>query len=531
MVGFIQYDNFVSGDAKMKISTILNKCLQIFSILVVGCIFIINFFYNSTVSYDANEKILIEPHFVKSMIFIIFAAIIFAVFPFKKKLEKIKEKHFFLTLTALFTLMAIYLICNVDNTIRADALETTNCAKLFLSGDKSIFAKGNYMYIYPHQIGLMLYKALLHLFFEDNSISFVTNFLLVLGINFFTYKISDLIFANRLTNNITILLSFLFLPQFFFILFAYGTVPGLFFTILSVYFALRFSKNLHYRDLILTIISGSIAVILRKNFLICIIAIVIFLCLDLFKKFSFKHLILMVSIIIFAIIPLKTLQNYFVVESKGVPSTLWIAMGTDIDNNHRGPGWYDGTSYSIYVSEDYNSEKAAQIATQKIKDNLQKMKNSPVSAAKFFAKKVISQWADPVFQSVWSGPLEDCNQYTKTPFLKSIFTGGFAENILSNAMKLYMIIFWGLALMFILKYQDKHYGWQLAYLIVIGGFIFHVFWEAKSQYVYPYFFSIVPFAAFSLSQVFDNLDSFKKRFLTKNGVLCRFKNKATVKSE
>lgn len=509
----------------MKISTSLSKCLQIFSILVVGSIFILNFFYNSTVSYDAQEKILIEPHFVKSIIFVIFAAIIFTVFPFKKNLEKIKEKHLFLILTAVFTLMAIYLICNVDYSIRADALETTNYAKKFLSGDKTVFAKGSYLYIYPHQIGLMLYKALLHFFFEDNTIIFSTNFLLVLGINFFTYKISDLIFANRLTNNITILLSFLFLPQFFFILFAYGTIPGLFFTILSIYYTLKFSKNLHYRDLILTIISGSIAVILRKNFLICIIAIVIFLCLDLFKKFSFKHLILIVSLVIFTIIPLKTLQSYFVNESKGVPSTLWIAMGTDIDNDCHGPGWYDGTSYSIFVSEDYNSEKAFQIAIQKIKNNLQKMKNDPASAAKFFYKKIISQWTDPVFQSVWSGPLEDCNQYTKTPFLKSIFNGGFAEDMLSNAMKLYMIIFWGLASIFILKYQNKYHGWQLVFLIVVGGFVFHIFWEAKSQYIYPYFFSIVPFAAFSLSQVFDNLDSLKKRFLTKNGVLCRFKNK------
>ena len=73
----------------MKISTSLSKCLQIFSILVVGSIFILNFFYNSTVSYDAQEKILIEPHFVKSIIFVIFAAIIFTVFPFKKNLEKI----------------------------------------------------------------------------------------------------------------------------------------------------------------------------------------------------------------------------------------------------------------------------------------------------------------------------------------------------------------------------------------------------------------------------------------------------------
>ncbi len=505
----------------MKLSNILSKCLQIFSILVIGAIFILNIFYNTTVSYDSNETISIESHFIKSLLFILLAAIIFFVFPFKEKLKKINEKHLFLILTAIFTGMAIYLICNVDHIIRADALSTAESAQRFLNSDNTIFAKGEYLYIYPHQIGLMLYKAVGYFFFADNAISFYTNFFLIIGINFFTFKISDLIFANRLTNNITILLSFFFLPQFFFILFAYGTIPGLFFVVLSIYFTLRFCKNRKYIDLILTIVSGAAAVFLRKNFLICIIAIVIFLCLDLLKRFSFKHLILIASVIILAIVPMSTLQSYFNVEAKGIPSTAWIAMGTDIDNVTKGPGWFDCTSYETYVAEDYDAQKTSQIATQKLKDNLQKMKDSPVTTAVFFSKKVISQWTDPLFQSIWSGPLEDCDQYAKTPFLKSIYNGGFAEDILSNAMKLYMIIFWGLALMFVLKYQDKHYGWQLVYLMAIGGFIFHIIWEAKSQYVYPYFFSIVPFAAFALSKVFDNVETLKKRFTGKSSALSK----------
>lgn len=249
----------------------------------------------------------------------------------------------------------------------------------------------------------------------------------------------------------------------------------------------------------LTIVSGAVSVILRKNFLICIIAIIIFLCLDMLKKFSFKHLILIVSLILFAILPLQILQNCFVSESKGIPSAAWVAMGTDINNYFCGPGWYDGTGYDIYVSQDYNSAKTSQIVTQIIQDNWEKTKNDPVSASDFFYKKTISIWTEPVFQSVWSGPLENCNQYTKTRLLKSIYNGYSAENILANSMKLYMILFWGLALLFVWKPQNKHYGWQIVYLIAVGGFMFHIFWEAKSQYIYPYFFTIIPFAAFSFT--------------------------------
>ena len=43
---------------------------------------------------------------------------------------------------------------------------------------------------------------------------------------------------------------------------------------------------------------------------------------------------------------------------------------------------------------------------------------------------------------------------------------------------------------------------QLFFLIVIlGGFCFHTIWEAKSQYIYPYFVMLLPCAAAGISDV------------------------------
>lgn len=37
-------------------------------------------------------------------------------------------------------------------------------------------------------------------------------------------------------------------------------------------------------------------------------------------------------------------------------------------------------------------------------------------------------------------------------------------------------------------------------LVILGGFLFHTLWEAKSQYIFPYFVCLLPWAAAGLSQ-------------------------------
>ena len=68
-------------------------------------------------------------------------------------------------------------------------------------------------------------------------------------------------------------------------------------------------------------------------------------------------------------------------------------------------------------------------------------------------------------------------------------------------MKAYMIAFFGLSLLFIARYHKQHNGWELFFLTFIGGVLFHIIWEAKSQYVYPYFFPLMPFVAFSAANI------------------------------
>ena len=46
-------------------------------------------------------------------------------------------------------------------------------------------------------------------------------------------------------------------------------------------------------------------------------------------------------------------------------------------------------------------------------------------------------------------------------------------------------------------------------LAVLGGFLFHTLWEAKSQYILPYFVCMLPCAAAGLAEALDVLKKWR----------------------
>ena len=129
------------------------------------------------------------------------------------------------------------------------------------------------------------------------------------------------------------------------------------------------------------------------------------------------------------------------------------------------------------------------------------MKAEPARARRFFLDKTISQWCDPMYESVWTGPLEDCGQYTHTEILQSLYTGGTWAAGIADYLKTLCIGLWVFALLFLIFSGGKQTGWEMLYLYFIGGLLFHTFWEGKSQYTYTYLFVLIPFAAYAFRQV------------------------------
>lgn len=504
---------------KISFYGFLKNCLWGVSLFAVFALFFLNFVYNASVSYDGREKVSFENHIIPSIVMLFILATLPLLFIVGKDLmKKINRKHLFWILSLIYTVMAVYLIVNVDSAIRADAGTVFSIAKNISKGDYSAFLSSGYIERYPHQTGLLFYDGLLQIFTKSPVISFLANFAFVIGINYLTVKTTHLLFKRDDVTVVSTFVVFAFLPQFFFILFAYGLTPGFFFMTLSFYNAIKFAYEKKISNAVFTGIGMGMATFFKQNFLIGGIAIAIFFFLQIFKekkKEKLKMLIALICVTVFMFVPSTLVKSYYQLKTdikleQGAPSILWVAMGTDIDNNYRAPGWYTGFNYYTYTNSGYNTEKSSEIGKEQLKLNIEKIKENPKEAFIFFYDKTISQWCEPMFQSVWSGPLEDCGQYTHTELLKSIYTGGLAETVIATFSKLVVLAIFGFSAAF-LFFEKKHNGWEIALMFLIGGLLFHTVWEGKSQYTYPYVFTLIPFACYGIKCVADKLDAVERK--------------------
>ena len=68
---------------------------------------------------------------------------------------------------------------------------------------------------------------------------------------------------------------------------------------------------------------------------------------------------------------------------QGMHTFFWIVMGTDIDNEVRGPGWYNSIGWKVMGDHDYNVEESNEEARRLLEENLQKIQDNPGKAAAF----------------------------------------------------------------------------------------------------------------------------------------------------
>lgn len=177
----------------------------------------------------------------------------------------------------------------------------------------------------------------------------------------------------------------------------------------------------------------------------------------------------------------------------------YIAMGTDLENQKRAPGWYNEYNEQVYKEAAHcDSKLAAELSKEKVGENIRESLRNPVRTAKFYLKKVVSTWCDPLFQSVWSGPCPSMGAEADTKIVRSIYTGGKLEVLLQIFAKNLLLVVLGTAWLFLKLHAAEFPELKAGYLYLVGGFLFHLAWETKSQYVYTYVFLLLPMCAYEI---------------------------------
>lgn len=379
-----------------------------------------------------------------------------------------------------------------------------NCfeaAAAFLANDPSPWEKGGYAYIYPNQNGLILFFALIQKLFGVGN-HLVVQFLNVLAAIAATYFLVKFCQETLLlkTTWFSMLILSLYAPMMFYITFNYGTMFGLACATASMYFQSIFLTRKKWYALFLSAALLVCAVQFKSNYLIFVVASVIVYLFYALSHKCWKNIVAVLVLITFSLAVnhavSAVIQHRVGVEpGKGMPTMSWVLLG--LSESSRAPGWHTNNVMNILVSHDYDPEQASTEVMENVKERALFLLDNPKYTAEFFEKKVLSMWNEPTFQSVWIQQVKP-HPYEYPKAVSSLLSDdgtvhGWYQGLF-NYVQTWVYLFSLVYLIVSLKSTSVRK--LLPAIIMIGGFIFHFIWEAKSQYTVVYFFLLIPYALY-----------------------------------
>ena len=339
------------------------------------------------------------------------------------------------------------------------------------------------------------------------------NVFAILGTVYAGYRIVSLLFDKRRVEACYLLLMACCFPLLIFSAYIYGDVLSIFLSMLVLWQTLRMVKTEKKSAVLWMVPAAAAAVALRSNSLIVLIAVCCVLGVKAItgKKWIYLLCVLLLGVGAFA--GKKAIYQYYEAKSgtvinDGMPSVLWIAMG--MQEGERAEGWYNEFNFDTYVNSDCDPAVSDAIAKEAIAESLQHFQKDPAYAARFYLRKTLSQWNEPTYEALW------VNQFHSGDFstiVQSIYEGKLYQ-VLSEYMNLFqLLVFAAVFAGFLIGIKVEN-RWQLPELflpmVILGGFFFHTLWEAKSQYIFPYFVCMLPGAAAGLSGTLRKWNSHKK---------------------
>lgn len=299
----------------------------------------------------------------------------------------------------------------------------------------------------------------------------------------------------------------------------------------------------------------TLSVMLRKNSLIPVIAVLLVLLFEALRpgrngKMRLGLLIMAVCLAVTSVSVLPLTQKIYEKKagntlSSGVTAMSYLAMG--MQEASRGCGWYNGFNIDTYDTAGMDTALANEISRLAIDERLAYFLEHPGYTADFYLHKHLSQWADGTYASrqatlaTYGG---------RSAFFKEVYegslSGGYIEwcNAWQNVLYLGVLVFCidslkkrrkskvvghmadqtaGHTAGCTADHMAEHTAGRTAdpivghtagrtadrpgtdrlgtdhlyvyvgLIAVLGGFLFHTFWEANSRYIFSYSLLLMPY--------------------------------------
>ena len=264
----------------------------------------------------------------------------------------------------------------------------------------------------------------------------------------------------------------------------------------------------------------TLSVMLRKNSLIPIIAVLLVLLFEALRpgrngKMRLGLLIMAVCLAVTSVGILPLVQKCYEKKagntlSSGVTAMSYLAMG--MQEASRGCGWYNGFNIDTYDTAGMDTALANEISRLAIDERLTYFREHPGYTADFYLHKHLSQWADGTYASrqatlaTYGG---------RSAFFKEVYEGSLASAYIEWGNAWQNVLYLGMLLFCIATVRKRRPGNGSAnaaanddfrfrniclytytgLIAVLGGFLFHTIWEANSRYIFVYSLLLMPYCA------------------------------------
>ena len=382
---------------------------------------------------------------------------------------------------------------------QADQSSINLVAHMVSQNDYCSFAsRWGYGATFQHQWGLILLLEIIYRILPnaDYRVFIYLNWCMVPVITYSGYYICKKISSGSKAVKIMYLIAIvLCVPLYGYIPYVYGEMISIALIIASA--ALLFSildEFSAWKVIVFSVMTG-ISVQIRQTALIYVVALLIVLIVLLVCRIDWKVLLLLgVSVISLwgcHMIVRNRYEPYLPEECDALPLSVTIAMG--LHDTPDGPGWCDGSNAAVFAWEsDGDAEVATEIAKADIVNRIQVFKENPTFAMDFFRRKITSQWNAPMYQAFGMNH----NNIQEAEGLVPVLYYGTGKTLVEGFMNIYQLLTYVGVLSFLIfgLKRGMKFVHCLSLIIIFGGFLFSIIYEAKARYILPYFILMIPYA-------------------------------------
>lgn len=496
-----------------KLFKVSNVIVKTFFAIFLLFFIIGNIFFTAYIDQSISNLVEFKNGITLISIIVVLIELILIYFLIKNDFFGLKEKNaliIFLITCAVIGL--VWLLVN-DPIIR-EAGDSFNCftaAKNISNGDYGSLSYASYLSTYPNNIGFVTYLLLhIRIFGEYNALYSVRIFNIIFVIigYYSLYKISVISFMNNRKINMTLIyLMFLNIQFVFYSFMIYGNCASYGLALMSVWFLLEFLNENKIKDLIVSTITIIASVSIKENSLIVLLAELIFIVLNIIKTKKILPLIFVLLMLFGSYCGTTGLQKFWGNKAEidyndtKLPTICWLGYGLNYDQKK--PGSYMAEFEAFHAENGFMAEYTEMQAKTFIKGVFDEFGRRPSLIFRFYGQKFLISWADPQYDC-FDGYRELNNNK-----LVDCMVGGTCNKLLMLVWDATSsVIGVGLLAMIFKKTKGLELYQLVGAVIVIGGFLFHAFWEVKSIYLYQYFMYLLPYAAYGLVSLNDDKYNF-----------------------